>query len=161
MSLRYIQKGKLYNSENYNFEIKEYFTTLDRAREFIERCEDDVSINGSNKTKLLGWLSNFDDESIRCYSNMYHTLCLWIKKGKLNHYSGGFGYKTTRRTTNWLKQVYYDEGEVIILKIITNNFSDYIEHIDVDMSYEMDMQIVDEHKEVGEELEGEEHEERN
>ena len=60
-----------------------------------------------------------------------------------------------------MKQVYYDEGEVIILKIITNNFSDYIEHIDVDMSYEMDMQIVDEHKEVGEELEGEEHEERN
>lgn len=157
MSLKYIQKGKLYNSENYNFEIKEYFTTLDRAREFIERCEDEVSINGSNKTKFLGWLSKFNDDSLKYYSNMYHTLCLWIKKGKLTYWSGGLGYKTTRRTTNFLNRIYYDEGEVIILKLITNEFLEYIEDIDVDISYDMDMYTVDEHEELGEELEGEEH----
>lgn len=53
MSLKYIQKGKLYNSENYNFEIKEYFTTIDNAIQFIERLEEE-----ENKAKFLGWLKS-------------------------------------------------------------------------------------------------------
>ena len=56
-----------------------------------------------------------------------------------------------------MNQIYYDEGEVIILKLIINELSEYIEDIDVDISYDKDMYIVDEHEEVGEELEGEEH----
>ena len=153
MSLKYIQKGKLYNSENYNFEIKEYFTTIDNAIQFIERLEEE-----ENKAKFLGWLKKYDDSTIvehDYYDITYNTLCLYIKKGKLFWWSGGFGYKTTRRTTNFLNQIYYDEGEVIILKLIINELSEYIEDIDVDMSYEY--HDGDEHEEVGEELEGEEH----
>ena len=153
MSLKYIQKGKLYNSENYNFEIKEYFTTIDNAIQFIERLEEE-----ENKAKFLGWLKKYDDSTIvehDYYDITYNTLCLYIKKGKLFWWSGGFGFKTTRRTTNFLNQIYYDEGEVIILKLIINELSEYIEDIDVDMSYEY--HDGDEHEEVGEELEGEEH----
>ena len=155
MSLKYIQKGKLYNSENYNFEIKEYFTTIDNAIQFIERLEEE-----ENKAKFLGWLKKYDDSTIvehDYYDITYNTLCLYIRKGKLFWWSGGFGFKTTRRTTNFLNQIYYDEGEVIILKLIINELSEYIEDIDVDISYDKDMYIVDEHEEVGEELEGEEH----
>jgi|TARA_R100001460_G_scaffold11230_3_gene26374 hypothetical protein len=161
MNLKYIEKGKLYNSEDYGFEIKEYFTTISIARNYIECCKDDVSINGNNKTHLLDWLANFDDTSVSEYNYhnpfSYHTICLWIKNGSIVYHSGGLGFKTTRRTTNFLKRITYDEGEVIIMKIIHPKFSDYIEEIDDDISYDMDMQIVDEHEEVGEELEGEEH----
>lgn len=159
MSLKFIEKGKLYNSEHYGFKIKEYFTTVSKAIEIIEQCEE-----GKGKTVMLDWLGKYDDSTVEeydYYDPTYHTVCLWVVNGKLKHYSGGFGFKTTRRTTNFLKQILGDEGEVIILKIISNKYSDYIEDIDVDISYEMDMQIVDEHEEVGEELEGEEHEESN
>ena len=78
MSLKYIQKGKLYNSENYNFEIKEYFTTIDNAIQFIERLEEE-----ENKAKFLGWLKKYDDSTIvehDYYDITYNTLCLYIKK---------------------------------------------------------------------------------
>ena len=154
MSLKYIQKGKLYDgNKNYNFEIKEYFTTISKAREFIEQCKE-----GEYKTVMLDWLGKYDDSTVvqhDYYDLTYHTVCLHLVNGELKHYSGGFGFKTTRRTTNFLNQIYIDEGEAVILKIISNKYSDYIEDIDIVMSYES--HDGDEHEEVGEELEGEEH----
>ena len=134
MSLKFIEKGKLYKNKNYNFEVKEYFTTLSIARNYIECCKDDDIRN-----QLLDWLVKYNDDSVMEYDfhdPTYNTIGLWIKNGELKYYTGGLGFVSTRRVTRFLNTICYDKGEVIIMKIIHPKFSDYIEEIDIELFLE-------------------------